>query len=82
MGVQGRGRLAAELSRRDFITRAGRLGAGALVAAPVPSVGLVAPSRARAAALPALGGVSIPDATLQASPAPSRRTRCGCTTTR
>jgi hypothetical protein len=65
-GLQGRGPVAAELSRRDFITRAGRLGAGALVAAALPSVGLVAPSRARASALPVLGGVSIPDATLQA----------------
>jgi hypothetical protein len=66
MGVQGRGRLAAELSRRDFITRAGRLGAGALVTGALPSAGLVAPSRARAGVLPALGGVSIADATLQA----------------
>jgi hypothetical protein len=66
MGVQGRGPVAAELSRRDFITRAGRLGAGALVAAALPSVGLVAPSRARAMPLPVLGGVSFPDATLQA----------------
>jgi len=57
-GTQGRGRLAAELSRRDFIARVGTLGAGAYVLAALPAARL-------------LGAVEAPsappaDATLQA----------------
>jgi hypothetical protein len=63
--ARGRGRLAAELSRRDFIARASTLGAGAFVAAALPGARLLRAAPA-AAALPVLGGVSVPDATLQA----------------
>lgn len=57
-GMQGRGRLAAELSRRDFITRVSTLGAGAYVLAALPAARLLQ------AALP---NPSAPaDATLQA----------------
>jgi len=65
-GAQGRGPLAAELSRRDFISRATTLGAGALVAAALPAAGLVAPPRAQALGLPSLVGLPIADGTLQA----------------
>src|SRR5947207_1491793 len=57
-GVQGRGPLAAELSRRDFIARATTLGAGAYVLAALPAARLVQ------AALPS--GAAQADATLQA----------------
>jgi hypothetical protein len=57
-GVQGRGPLAAELSRRDFIARATTLGAGAYVFAALPAARLVQ------AALP--GATAPADATLQA----------------
>jgi hypothetical protein len=40
-GEQGRGRLAAELSRRDFIPRVSTLGAGAYVLAALPAARLV-----------------------------------------
>jgi hypothetical protein len=57
-GVQGRGPLAAELSRREFIARATTLGAGAYVLAALPAARFVE------AALP---NVTAPaDATLQA----------------
>jgi enediyne biosynthesis protein E8 len=52
--------LADELSRRDFIRRAGALGAGALVIAALPV------AERMIAADPALAAVSIDDATLQA----------------
>jgi hypothetical protein len=57
-GTQGRGPLAAELSRRDFIARVSTLGAGAYVLAALPAARL-------------LGAVAAPsappaDATLQA----------------
>jgi hypothetical protein len=57
-GTQGRGLLAAELSRRDFIARVSTLGAGAYVLAALPAARL-------------LGAVAAPsappaDATLQA----------------
>ncbi len=58
MGVQGRGRLAAELSRRDFIARATTLGAGAYVLAALPGARLIQ------AALPSASAPA--DATLQA----------------
>ena len=58
-GVQGRGPLAAELSRRDFIARATTLGAGAYVLAAVPAARLVQ------AALPPSPNAPA-DATLQA----------------
>jgi hypothetical protein len=52
--------LAGELSRRDFVARAGGLGVGAVVLGALPLVGrLAAPVRASAASLPT-------DATLQA----------------
>jgi hypothetical protein len=55
-----RGELAAELSRRQFIQRAGVLGAGALIASAVPVAARIAvPPRAQAA-------VAIQDGTLQA----------------
>src|SRR3954454_14739130 len=57
-GVQGRGPLAAELSRRDFIARATTLGAGAYVFAAVPAARLVH------AALP--GATAQDDATIHA----------------
>ena len=57
-GEQGRGPLAAELSRRDLIVRATTLGAGAFVLAASPVARLVRPAAAKAA-LPT-------DATLQA----------------
>jgi hypothetical protein len=57
-GVQGRGRLAAELSRRDFIARATTLGAGAYVLAALPAARLIQ------AALPSASAPA--DATLQA----------------
>lgn len=57
-GVPGRGRVAAELSRRDFIARASTLGAGAYVLAALPAARLVR------AVVP---NTSVPaDATLQA----------------
>jgi hypothetical protein len=56
-GVQGRGPLAAELSRRDFIARATTLGAGAYVLAALPAARLI-----QTAAAPSLPT----DATLQA----------------
>jgi hypothetical protein len=58
-GVQGRGPLAAELSRRDFIARATTLGAGAYVLAALPAARLIQ----------AVAGQSVTataDATLQA----------------
>ena len=58
-GVRGRGPLAAELSRRDFIARATTLGAGAYVLAALPAARLV-----QAAALPSPAAPA--DATLQA----------------
>jgi hypothetical protein len=58
-GVQGRGPLAAELSRRDFIARATTLGAGAYVLAALPAARLV-----QAALGPSASGSA--DATLQA----------------
>jgi hypothetical protein len=64
-GAQGRGPLAAELSRRDFIAKASTVGAGALVLAALPAARLVRPSRA-AAALPSLAGIAPADAALQA----------------
>jgi len=57
-GTQGRGRLAAELSRRDFIARVGTLGAGAYVLAALPAARLLG-----AAAAPSTPPA---DATLQA----------------
>jgi hypothetical protein len=63
--ARGRGRLAAELSRRDFIARASTLGAGAFVAVALPGAGLLRTAPATSG-LPALGGVSVSDATLQA----------------
>jgi len=57
-GVQGRGPLAAELSRRDFIARATTLGAGAYMLAALPAAELVR------AALPSATAQA--DATLQA----------------
>src|SRR5205085_520006 len=53
-------RLADELSRRDFMRRAGVLGAGAFVAAALPF------AERMIAADPALAAVAIDDATLQA----------------
>ena len=52
--------LADELSRRDFMRRAGALGAGALVVAALPL------AERMIAADPALAAVSLDDATLQA----------------
>ena len=52
--------LADELSRRDFIRRAGALGAGALVVSALPI------AERMIAADPALAAVSMDDATLQA----------------
>jgi hypothetical protein len=57
-GVQGRGPLAVELSRRDFIARACTLGAGAYVVAALPAARLVR------AALPSVAAPA--EATLQA----------------
>src|SRR5690242_21937974 len=57
-GTQGRGRLAAELSRRAFIARVGTLGAGAYVLAALPAARLLG-----AAAAPSTPPA---DATLQA----------------
>jgi hypothetical protein len=55
-----RGEVAAELSRRQFVRRAGVLGAGALIASAVPVDARIAvPPKARAAVL-------LPGATLQA----------------
>ncbi|HEY7633484.1 MAG TPA: DUF5987 family protein [Thermoleophilaceae bacterium] len=55
--ARGRGRLAAELSRRDFIGRVTTLGAGAYVLAALPAARLVQ----------AVAGPTLPtDATLQA----------------
>jgi hypothetical protein len=55
-----RGAVGAELSRRQFIQRAGVLGAGALVASAVPLAARMAiPGRATA-------DVALPDATMQA----------------
>lgn len=56
-GTQGCGRLAAELSRRDFIARATTLGAGAYVLAALPAVRLIQAPAAPTAPI---------DATLQA----------------
>jgi len=53
-------RLADELSRRDFMRRAGALGAGAFVVAALPL------AERMIAADPALAAVAIDDATLQA----------------
>src|SRR5919204_3321031 len=53
-------RLADELSRRDFMTRVGVLGAGAFVAAALPL------AERMIAADPAVAAVSFDDATLQA----------------
>src|SRR4051812_5604229 len=63
--TQGRGALAAELSRRDFIARATTLGAGAFVLAALPAARLLRAAPA-AAALPSLAGIPPADATLQA----------------
>src|SRR5215210_4257501 len=52
--------LADELSRREFVQRAGALGAGALVLSALPL------AERMIAANPALAAVSIDDATLQA----------------
>jgi hypothetical protein len=65
-GAQGRGPLAAELSRRDLIARASTLGLGALVLAADPAARLVRAAPAVAAGLPSLAGIPIADATLQA----------------
>jgi hypothetical protein len=55
-----RGEAAAELSRRQFVQRAGALGAGALVLGAIPvAARMAAPDEAEAAVL-------LPDATLQA----------------
>jgi hypothetical protein len=55
-----RGELGADLSRREFLQRAGALGAGALVIGALPvAARMAAPDRAGAAVL-------LPDATLQA----------------
>ena len=55
-----RGQVAAELSRRQFIQRAGVLGAGAIIASAMPvAARMVAPPRAQAA-------VAVQDGTLQA----------------
>jgi hypothetical protein len=54
-----RGEAAAELSRRQFIQRAGVLGAGALALSALPAARLLAADEARANLL-------LPDATLQA----------------
>jgi hypothetical protein len=55
-----RGAVGAELSRRQFVQRAGVLGAGALIASAMPVAARMAiPPKARAAVL-------LPDATLQA----------------
>jgi hypothetical protein len=65
--AQGRGRLAAELSRRDFIARASTLGAGAFVLAALPAARLLEAAPAAAAAgVPSLAGIPVADATLQA----------------
>jgi hypothetical protein len=55
-----RGPLARELSRRDFLGRAGTLGAGALALSALPI------AERMIAADPALAAVSLDDATLQA----------------
>ncbi|SRR5581483_5475881 len=65
-GAQGRGTLAAELSRRDFIARASTLGLGALALAAGPAARLVRAAPAAAAGLPSLAGIPVADATLQA----------------
>jgi hypothetical protein len=65
-GMQGRGRLAGELSRRDFIARAGTLGAGAFVLAALPAARLLEAAPAAAAGIPSLAGIPVADATLQA----------------
>jgi hypothetical protein len=57
-GTQGRGPLAAELSRRDFIARVSTLGAGAYVLAALPA--------ARLLGAPAVPSEPPADATLQA----------------
>jgi hypothetical protein len=55
-----RGAVGAELSRRQFVQRAGVLGAGALIASAAPvAARMVVPPKAKAAVL-------LPDATLQA----------------
>src|SRR5436190_9569076 len=55
-----RGAVGAELSRRQFLRRAGVLGAGAIIASAVPVAARMAvPGKARA-------DVTLPDATLQA----------------
>jgi hypothetical protein len=55
-----RGAVGAELSRRQFVQRAGVLGAGALIASAAPvAARMVIPPKAKAAVL-------LPDATLQA----------------
>jgi hypothetical protein len=65
-GDQGRGRLAAELSRRDFIARVTTLGAGAFVLGALPGARLIEAAPAAAAGLPSLAGLPVADATLQA----------------
>jgi hypothetical protein len=65
-GAQGRGPLAAELSRRDFVVRASTLGLGMPVLAAGPAARLVRAAPAVAAGLPSLAGMPVADATLQA----------------
>jgi hypothetical protein len=50
--VEGRGPLAAELSRRDVFARAALLGAGGLIASALPLVERLVPAAAAAPALP------------------------------
>ena len=54
-----RGEVAAELSRRQFLQRAGVLGAGALIASAVPVARIVIPPKAHA-------DVALQDGTMQA----------------
>src|SRR5213595_2132455 len=58
--IRPAGRVAQELSRRDFMQRVGALGAGAFVLAALPL------AERMIAAQPALAAVSLDDATLQA----------------
>lgn len=51
-GVERRGPLAAELSRRDVFARAALLGAGGLIASALPVIERLLPSAAAAPALP------------------------------
>ena len=62
-GVENRGPLAAQLSRRDVFARAALLGAGGLIASALPVIERLVPAAAAAPAPPPLPGQ---DALLQA----------------